>query len=74
VRRCNNILSSKFWDDKYGNDISPYKFLAHPEKAPYHINAINNADLDYPLIASKSNLDVLDGLHRLCKSILLKKI
>ena len=66
-------LKSKFWDDKEGNDISPYEVLANPEKAPYHIRAINKADLNYPLIVSKSNLDVLDGLHRLCKSILEKK-
>ena len=66
-------LSSKFWDDKDGNDISPYEVLDNPEKAPYHIQAIKKADLNYPLIVSKSNLDVLDGLHRLCKSILLKK-
>ena len=69
----NNSLSSKFWDDKEGNDISPYEVLANPEKAPYHIQAINNADLNYPLIVSESNLDVLDGLHRLCKSIIFKK-
>jgi len=68
-----NSLSSKFWDDKDGNDISPYEVLDNPKKAPYHIKAINNADLDYPLIVAKSNLDVLDGLHRLCKCILLKK-
>ena len=68
----NKSLSSKFWDDKDGNDISPYEVLDNPEKAPYHIKAINNADLNYPIIVAKSNLDVLDGLHRLCKSILLK--
>ena len=66
-------LSAKFWDDKDRNDISPYEVLDNPEKAPYHIQAINKADLNYPLIVSESNLDVLDGLHRLCKSILLKK-
>ena len=68
----NKSLSSKFWDDKDGNDISPYEVLDNPEKAPYHIKVINNANLDYPIIVAKSNLDVLDGLHRLCKSILLK--
>ena len=68
----NKSLSSKFWDDKDGNDMSPYEVLDNPEKAPYHIKVINNADLDYPIIVAKSNLDVLDGLHRLCKSILLK--
>ena len=68
----NKSLSSKFWDDKDGNDISPYEVLDNPEKAPQHIKVINNANLDYPIIVAKSNLDVLDGLHRLCKSILLK--
>jgi hypothetical protein len=68
----NISLSSKFWDDKDGNDISPYEVLANPEKAPYHIEAIKNADLNYPLIVAKSNLDVLDGLHRLCRSIQLR--
>lgn len=61
-------LSSKFWDDKNGGDISPNEVIANPKKAPYHIKAMNKADLKYPLIVSKSNLDVLDGLHRLCKS------
>ena len=69
----NKSLSSKFWDDKDGNDISPYEVLDNPEKAPYHIKAINNADLDYPIIVAKSNLDVLDGLHRLAKSVILKR-
>uniref|UniRef100_A0A6C0B879 ParB/Sulfiredoxin domain-containing protein n=1 Tax=viral metagenome TaxID=1070528 RepID=A0A6C0B879_9ZZZZ len=73
ISAFNNSLSSKYWDDKEGNDISPYEVLANPKKAPYHIEAINKADLNYPLIVSESNLDVLDGLHRLCRSILLQK-
>jgi hypothetical protein len=73
ISEFNNSLSSKYWDDKEGNDISPYEVLANPEKAPYHIEAINKADLNYPLIVSKSNLDVLDGLHRLCRSKQLGK-
>ena len=68
-----NSLSSKLWDDNEGNDISPYEVLDNPEKVPHHIKAIKKADLKYPLIVSESNLDVLDGLHRLCKSIKLKK-
>ena len=73
ISSFNNSLSSKFWDCKDGNCISPCEVLNNPEKAPYHIKAIKKADLKYPLIVSESNLDVLDGLHRLCKSIKLKK-
>ena len=73
ISSFNNSLSSKFWDCKDGNCISPCEVLDNPEKAPHHIKAIKKADLKYPLIVSESNLDVLDGLHRLCKSIKLKK-
>ena len=69
----NNSLSSRFWDDKDGNSISPYEVITNPQKAPQHIKIINNVDLYYPIIVSESNLDVLDGLHRLCKSLLLEK-
>ena len=47
ISAFNNSLSSKYWDDKEGNDISPYEVLANPKKAPYHIEAINKADLNY---------------------------
>jgi hypothetical protein len=71
IKVFKNSLTAKYWDDINGKDISPYEVLINPKRAPYHADAIIKADLTYPLIVSESNLDVLDGLHRLCKSIIL---
>jgi len=73
VAAFKDSLSSDIWDDKDGNSISPYTVLSFPERAPKHIMSIFKADLTHPIIVAQSNFDVLDGLHRLCLSILLKQ-
>ena len=66
--------------------ITPNQVIKNPHISPLDFNKINNADLQYPIIiydqnlkssassASRdsSDLDVLDGLHRLAKAVILK--
>ena len=58
--------------DKTGDNlVSPLTVLNFPKIAPRETKLIKKSNLDYPIIVSETNLDVLDGLHRLCKSIQL---
>ncbi len=53
--------------------VTPNQVLKNPKIAMLHYQAILDADLSYPLIIYKDNddLDILDGLHRLAKSVKL---
>ena len=59
------------WTCKLGQPISAFEVLQNPARAPGHAKKIEIARLDYPIILAASNLDILDGLHRLNKSMKL---
>jgi len=61
----------KYWINKHGQPISAFEVLKYPTLAPFHNNQSEKANLDFPIILAASNLDVLDGLHRINKSIQL---
>lgn len=61
----------RHWACKLGKPISAFEVLQNPSRAPEHAKKTEKASLDYPIILAASNLDILDGLHRLNKSILL---
>ena len=55
--------------------ITPNQVIKNPWISPLDFCKIENADLSYPIIIYDDNgdLDVLDGLHRLAKSVILKR-
>jgi hypothetical protein len=55
--------------------ITPNQVIKNPYVSPYDFCKIMNADLSYPIIIYNDNgdLDVLDGLHRLAKSVILER-
>ncbi len=55
--------------------VTPNQVIKNPYVSPNDFCKIINADLSYPIIIYDDNgdLDVLDGLHRLAKSVLLKR-
>ena len=55
--------------------ITPKQVIKNPYVSPQDFCKIINADLSYPIIIYEDNgyLDVLDGLHRLAKSVILKR-
>ena len=61
----------RHWTCKVGKPISAFEVLQNPALAPDHAKKVDNAKLDYPIILAASNLDILDGLHRLNKSMKL---
>lgn len=63
----------RHWTCKLGHPISAFEVLQNPSRAPLHVQKTEKADLAYPIILAASNLDILDGLHRLNKSIILGK-
>jgi hypothetical protein len=66
-------LAAKLWEIEDGSYVSPNEVLADLTVAPWHARAISRVDLRYPIIIADSNHDVLDGLHRLCRSVQLGK-
>ena len=63
----------KYWTCKYGKPISANEVLNDPTRAPEHVQKTKEANLEYPIIVAESNLDILDGLHRLNKCLQLGK-
>lgn len=61
----------RHWTCKVGKPISAFEVLQNPARAPDHAKKVDHANLDYPIILAASNLDILDGLHRLNKSMKL---
>lgn len=61
--------------DKLYWTITPRQLLKKPSLSPEDVRRVNIADLSYPILIYDNNgdLDILDGLHRLCKSVLMKK-
>lgn len=61
--------------NKKAKYITPNEVIKNPYLSPYDFCKIMDADLSYPIIIYDDNgdLDVLDGLHRLAKSIILKR-
>lgn len=53
--------------------ITPNQVIKNPHLSPQDAMKIINADLSYPIIIYNDNgdLDILDGLHRLVKSLVL---
>lgn len=67
-------LDLLFWHDgdkKYC--VSPRNVLIDIKKYPKHKDRIFNADTDFPIDLMKNldgELEILDGLHRLCRFII----
>ena len=55
--------------------ITPNQVIKNPHLSPQDAMKIINADLSYPIIVYDDNgdLDILDGLHRLAKSVMLRR-
>jgi hypothetical protein len=55
--------------------ITPNQVIKNPYLSTHDFCKIMNSDLSYPIIIynSDGDLDVLDGLHRLAKSVILKR-
>ena len=62
------------WGDPIKNiKYSPKQVLENPEKYPEDYERIKKADLKYPIIISEDG-NIIDGVHRLAKSVILDKI
>jgi hypothetical protein len=67
-----NISHEKrHWTCRLGRPISAFEVFKNPALAPEDAKKVDNANLEYPIILAASNLDILDGLHRLNKSMKL---
>lgn len=62
-----NILQEKVW-----NNISPLDVINNKKKYPEHWKRIKNADLKYPILMY--NGTIFDGVHRLAKLYINKKV
>lgn len=61
------------WGDPIKNiKYSPKQVLNNPSKFPEDYDRIQNADLKYPIIITGDG-NIIDGVHRLTKSVLLEK-
>lgn len=66
------VIGSKSWGaTKTSAGYSPAEVLANPKKYKYDYDKIKTADLSYPVIEYDGVL--VDGTHRVTKSMLLKK-
>lgn len=78
LREIRHNLDKKLWTiiknskEKY---ITPNQVIKNPYVSPNDFCKIINANLSYPIIIHDNNgdLDVLDGLHRLAKTVILKQ-
>lgn len=71
-------LDKDFWTvfvNKKPTYITPNQVIKNPYVSPHDFCKIMNADLSYPIIVydDHGDLDILDGLHRLAKSVILKR-
>ena len=72
-------LDKDYWtlydENKKETYVAPNQVLANPALNPVDYQKILEADLSYSIIVYKDgdDLDVIDGLHRLAKTIHLKK-
>ncbi len=59
-------MAHQCWD----GDCTPWQVLRDhdPENFKKHKRRIQDADLQYPLVVSAVDYNVLDGMHRLCKA------
>ena len=67
IKKINYNMNYKGWDN-----ISPNDVLNNPKKYKDEYDRIKNANLKYPIIMDTRG-NIYDGVHRYCKSILLKK-
>jgi hypothetical protein len=69
LNKLRHNLDKNYWG------ITPRQLLIKPSLSPEHVRRVNTSNLLYPILVYDNNgdLDILDGLHRLCKSILMKK-
>lgn len=53
------------------SDGTPHSIMMDrdPERFSGHKKRITEADLHYPIIVMEGELDIMDGMHRLCKCI-----
>ena len=62
------------WGEPGGAKYSPRAVLANKTKYIEEYSRIENVNLKYPIISTiGANGDVIDGIHRLTKSVLLNK-
>jgi len=73
VQLLDQSHKKRHWKGKHGRPISAYEVFQNPAFAPDHARQTEEADLSYPIILAASNLDILDGLHRLNKCLKLGK-
>ena len=78
IGKIEHNLNKDLWTIKIkGKEkyITPNQVIKDPYISPYDFCKITNADLSYPIIIYNDNgdLDVLDGLHRLSKAVILKR-
>ena len=65
-------LEEDSWDDLSRDEIySPLTVLQNPKQYKSEYERIEKADLSFPIIVNPK-MDIIDGLHRLCKSYLQK--
>jgi hypothetical protein len=64
-----------FWTEDKPFSIKPQSVINNPEEYTYRIERIMDVDLSCPIdiMYWKDNWLILDGLHRLCKAILMEQ-
>lgn len=76
VEKFNNILESKMWDDNESTSFNALDIINDHSISDKHYSRIINADLNFPIIVyenKNSELFILDGIHRLIKTIINSK-
>jgi hypothetical protein len=61
------------WSNPDNDHFSALDVINNPKKYKEHYKRIQKAELKYPIIIDKKTEYIVDGLHRLAKSHLLKK-
>ena len=74
INDLKHVLDFDGWGDEHVK-FSPNDVIANPLRYKKEMELINNADLSYPIITTyyKNRLIIVDGVHRLVKSLLLGK-
>jgi len=78
INKLTHNLDKDLWTvigKKRNKYITPNQLMKNPFLSPIDYCKILNANLQYPIIVyqDKDDLDILDGLHRLCKIYMLDK-
>ena len=76
-QKINKNMLEKLDHEVWGNPIKNIKFspnavLINPKKYRKDYDRINDADLQYPIIMDQDG-NIIDGVHRLTKAVLLDK-